>query len=61
MNLLVLLIIFGLVIACLTNQSSNQNPPRKPGPSPKKRQVILRKNGQQKKYRINQYGEVFEE
>ena len=61
MGLLVLFIILGLIIVGLASQSGNQNTPRKPDPAPKKKQVIIRKNGRQKEYKINQYGEIFEE
>ena len=61
MGALVLLIIVGTIVACAATHSGDQKTPQKPHSRSKGKQVIIRKNGQQKHYKINQYGEIFED
>ncbi len=61
MEALALCVIIGTVIVGLATQYRNAGPPRDSQPPSRKKRVIIKKNGQQKQYRVNQYGEVFEE
>ena len=57
MELYLLFLVLGIIVAFLTSL----NAPRKSDHSSRKERVILRKNGKQKRYQINQYGEIFED
>ncbi len=57
---LILGTIFAAIINSAESDSSSSESRSKPDPQ-KSRQIVVKKDGQYKRYRINQYGEIFEE
>ncbi len=61
MEVLAMVAIGIVLIAGLSRKAGNRSGSQKSQPRDKGKQVIIRKNGKQIRYRINRYGEIFEE
>ena len=72
MEVFIAILIIGTVISFIsksdssssgTSASNYSSPSRenKTPPSQKSKQILVKKNGQNKRYRINSYGEIFED
>lgn len=66
MDIFIAVFVIGAIIAAIVNSDGSSSSPnssqRRPTQnSQKSKQVMVKRNGQNKHYRINKYGEVFEE
>jgi hypothetical protein len=64
MEVFIACLILGTIFAAIINSEGSGSSPSQSRSRPnsqKSKQVVVKKDGQYKRYRINQYGEIFEE